>query len=94
MGRKIKASAGNSLSVREAVALNHAYATILKAALEQRLGQIGGTVAMLGSVVEIAADAGYQGTIDQAGDILRREGGFIVEPDPSGRLTVRRADSR
>lgn len=31
-----------------------------------------------------------RGTVDQAGDILLREGRFIVEPGPDGRLTVRR----
>ena len=47
---------------------------------------------MLDSVVEIATEAGYKGTSDQAARILKVEGGFIVEPGPSGRLTVRRPD--
>ena len=91
MGREINVSAENRLNLRDAIALDHAYATILKAAFEQRLGQVGGTVAMLDSVVEIAHDAGYKGTLDQAAMILRREGGFLVEPGPSGKLTIRRA---
>ena len=65
---------------------------MLKAAFEQRLSQVGGAAVMLDSVVEIAAEAGYQGTVDQAASILKVEGGFIVEPGPSGRLTVRRPD--
>ena len=44
---------------------------------------------MLDSVVEIAIEAGYKGTADQAASILKVEGGFIVEPDPNGRLSVR-----
>jgi hypothetical protein len=47
---------------------------------------------MLDGVVEIATEAGYQGTVDQAASILKVEGGFIVEPGPSGRLTIRRQD--
>jgi hypothetical protein len=46
---------------------------------------------MLDSVVEIAVAAGYLGTVDQAASILKVEGGFIVEPDPSGRLIVWRS---
>ena len=46
---------------------------------------------MLDSVVEIATDAGYQGTAgSRLASILKVEGGFIVEPSPSGRLMVRR----
>jgi hypothetical protein len=47
---------------------------------------------MLDSVVEIATEAGYKGTVDQAASILKVEGGFIFEPGPSGRLTIRRPD--
>ena len=47
---------------------------------------------MLDGVVEIATEAGYQGTVDQAASILKVEGGFIVEPGPSGRLIVLRPD--
>ena len=62
---------------------------MLNAAFEQRLGQVGGVAVMLDSVVEIAIEAGYKGTADQAASILKVEGGFIVEPDPNGRLSVR-----
>jgi len=47
----------------------------------------------LDAVVENAIEAGYRGTVERADSILRREGGFIVEPGPSGRLVMRRADS-
>ena len=90
MGREINVEAGNRLNLRDAVALSHSYFLMLKAAFEQRLSQVGGAAVMLDSVVEIAAEAGYQGTVDQAASILKVEGGFIVEPGPSGRLTVRR----
>ena len=92
MGREINLEAGNRLNLRDAVALSHSYFLMLKAAFEQRLNQVGGAAVMLDSVVEIAAEAGYQGTVDQAASILKVEGGFIVEPGPSGRLTVRRPD--
>jgi hypothetical protein len=64
----------------------------LNTAFAQRLGQVGGVAVMLDSVVEIAIGAGYKGTADQAASILKVEGGFIVEPGPSGRLTVRLPD--
>ena len=73
--------------------LSHSYFLMLKAAFEQRLGQVGGAAVMLDSVVEIATEGGYKSTLDQAASILKVEGGFIVEPGPSGRLTVRRPDS-
>ena len=92
MGREINLEAGNRLNLRDAVALSHSYFLLLKAAFEQRLGQVGGEAVMLDSVVEIATEAGYKGTADQAASILKVEGGFIVEPGPSGRLTVRRPD--
>jgi len=93
MGREINLEAGNRLNLRDAVALSHSYFLMLKAAFEQRLGQVGGMAVMLDSVVEIATEAGYKGTLDQAASILKVEGGLIVEPGPSGRLTVRRPDS-
>ena len=92
MGREMNLEAGNRLNLRDAVALSHSYFLILKAAFDQRLGQVGGVAVMLDSVVEIATEAGYKGTADQAASILKVEGGFIVEPSPSGRLTVRRPD--
>ena len=92
MGREINLEAGNRLNLRDAVALSHSYFLLLKAAFEQRLGQVGCAAVMLDSVVEIATEAGYKGTADQAARILKVEGGFIVEPGPSGRLTVRRPD--
>ena len=92
MGREINLEAANRLNLRDAVALSHSYFLMLKAAFEQRLGQVGGEAVMLDSVVEIATEAGYKGTLDQAASILKVEGGFIVEPGPSGRLTVRRSD--
>ena len=93
MGREINLDAGNRLNLRDAVALSHSYFLMLKAAFEQRLNQVGGAAVMLDSVVEIAADVGYKGTVDQAASILKLEGGFIIEPGPSERLTVRRLDS-
>ena len=78
------------LNLREALVLNHAYFQILKTAFEQRLEQVGGAAVMLDAVVEIALIAGYKGSMDMAASILKLEGGFIVEPMPSGRLTVRR----
>ena len=92
MGREINLEAGNRLNLRDAVALSHSYFLMSKAAFEQRLGQVGGVIVMLDSVVEIAIEHGYKGTVDQAASILKVEGGFIVEPGPSGRLTVRRPD--
>ena len=92
MGREINLEAGNRLNLRDAVALSHSYFLLLKAAFEQRLGQVSGEAVMLDSVVEIATEAGYKGTLDQAASILKVEGGFIVEPGPSGRLTLRRPD--
>ena len=92
MGREINLEAGNPPSLREAVARSHSYFLMLKAAFEQRLSQVGGMAVMFDSVVEIAAEAGYLGTVHQAASILKVEGGFIVEPSPSGRLTVRRAE--
>lgn len=91
-GRAINVEAGNRLDLRDAADANQIALAILKAACEQRLAQAGGQVATLDSLVEIATEAGYQGTVDQAASILNREGGFIVEPGPSGRLTVRRLD--
>jgi len=92
MGREINLEAANRLNLRDAVALSHSYFLMLKAAFEQRLGQVGGVIVMLDSVVEIATEAGYKGTLDQAASILKVEGGLIVEPSPSGRPTVRRPD--
>ena len=94
-GREINVEAGNRLDLQDAVALSHADYCILEAAFErcERLAQAGGSVALFDAVVEIAIEAGYRGTVEQAGSILRREGRFIVEPGPSGRLTVQRADS-
>ena len=92
MGREINLEAGTRLSLRDAVALSHSYFLILKAAFEQRLGQVGGEAVMLDSVVEIATEAGYKGTADQAARIMQQEGGFLVESCPGGRLSVRRPD--
>ncbi len=92
MGREINLEAGNRLNLREAVALSHSCFLLLKAAFEHRLNQVGGAAVMLDSMVEIAAEAGYQGTVDQAASVLKVEGGFVVELGPSGRLTVRRPD--
>lgn len=95
MGREINLDAGNRLNLRDAAALSNADYRILEAAFErcERLAQADGSAVLFDAVVETAAEAGYRGTLDQAGGILRREGRFIVEPGPSGRLTVRRADS-
>jgi hypothetical protein len=57
------------------------------------LAKVGGSTVALDAAAEIAAEAGYRGTVAQAGDILRREGSFVVQPGPSGRLVVRQADS-
>jgi hypothetical protein len=93
MGREINLiEAGNRLNLRDAVALSHSYFLMLKAAFEQRLSQVGGVAVMLDSVVEIAVEAGYKGTVDQAASILKVEGGFVVEAGPGGRLTIRRPD--
>ena len=93
MGREINLEAGSRLNLRDAVALSHSYFLLLKAAFEQRLGQVGGEAVMLDSVVETATVAGYQGTVDQAGSILKVEGGFVVEPGPNGRLTIRHSSA-
>ena len=93
MGRKINLEGGNRLNLRDAVALSHSYFIILKAAFEQRLNRVGSAAVMLDSVIEIAAGAGYKGTVDQAASILTVEGGFIVELGPTGRLIVHRPDS-
>ena len=90
MGREINLEAGNRLNLRDAVALSHSYFLMLKAAFEQRLGEVGGVAVMLDSMVEIATEAGYKGTLDQATSILKVEDGFVVEPSPSGRRTARR----
>ena len=89
MGREINLEAGNRLNLRDAVALSHSYFLMLKAAFEQHLGQVGGVAVMLDSVVEIATEHGYKGTVDQTARIMQQEGGFLVEPGPSGRLTIR-----
>jgi hypothetical protein len=89
MGHEINLEAGNRLNLRDAVALSHSYFLMLKAAFEQRSSQVGGAAVMLDSVVEIATEAGYQGTLDQAANILKVEGGLIVES-----LTARRPDAR
>ena len=91
-GREINVDAGSRLNLRAAVALSHSYFLMLKAAFEQRLSQVGGVAVMIDSVVEIATEAGYKGTLDQAASILKVEGGCLVEPSPSGRMTVRRPD--
>ena len=75
--------------VGRAGAGNHSYFLMLKAAFEQRLGQVGGEAVMLDSVVEIATETGYKGTADRAARIMQQEGGFIVES-----LTARRPDAR
>jgi hypothetical protein len=92
MGREINLDAGNRLNLRDAVALSHSYFLMLKAAFEQRSNEVGSAAVAIDSVVEIAAKAGYQGTVDQAASILKVESGFVVEQGPSGRLTVRRPD--
>jgi hypothetical protein len=92
MGREINASAENHLEPGDAVDANQTALAVLVAAFETRQAQVGGEAVMLDTVVEIARTHGYDGTVDQAGSILRREGGFLVERGPSGRLTVRRAD--
>lgn len=95
MGREINLDVGNRLNLQDAVALDEADYRILAAAFDrcERLAQAGGgATVMLHRMVEIAAEAGYRGTVDQAGDILFREGGFIIEPGLDGRLTVRRPD--
>ena len=91
-GREINLEAGDRLNLRDAADANRAAPAILTAAFESRLAQAGGETVMLDAVVEIARSHGYDGTVDQACSILRREGGFLVEAGPSGRLTVRRAD--
>lgn len=92
MGREINLEAGNRLNLRDALALSRSCFLMLKAAFEQRLSQVGDAAVMLDSVVEIAIEAGYRGTLEQAANILKLEGGFIVEPGPSGRLTIRQPD--
>jgi hypothetical protein len=92
MGREINLEAGNRLNLRDAVALSHSHFLMLKAAFEQRLGQVGGMAVMLDSMVEIATEASYKGTADQAASILNVEVGFIVAPDLNGRLSVRLPD--
>ncbi len=93
MRREINAEAGNRLSLQDAVALSDADYRILEAAFEQceRLAQASGKAVPFDAVVQIAAEASFRGTAEQAADILRREGGFNIEPGPSGRLTVRRS---
>lgn len=90
-GREINVEAGNRLDLRDAADANQSALAILKAAFEQRLAQVSRQAVTLDSVVEIATAAGYKGTVDQAGSILKVEGGFIVEPGPNGRLIVRRS---
>jgi len=71
---------------------NQTALAVLVAAFETRQTQLGGAAVMLDAVLEIARLHGYDGSVDRAGSILHREGGFLVERGPSGRLTVRRAD--
>jgi hypothetical protein len=92
MGREINVGAEDRLEFRDTGDANQTALAILKTAFEQLLTQTGGQAAMLDSEVEIATEAGYKGTVDQAGSILKVEGGLIVEPSPSGGLTVRRPD--
>lgn len=92
-GREINVDAGSRLDLQDAADASQRASATLTAAFERRSAQVGGQAVTLDSMVEIAAEAGYRGTVDQAGDILRREGGFIVGPGPDGRLVVRRADS-
>ena len=93
MGREINVEAGNRLSITDAAEMiASGHRVILIDAFERRRQQVGGEAVMFDAVVEIAIEAGYRGTVEQAGSILRREGRFIVEPGPSGRLIVRRAD--
>lgn len=92
-GREINVDAGSRLDLQDAADASQSALAILMAAFERRSALVGGQAVTLDSMVEIAADAGYRGTVDQAGDILRREGRFIVDPGPDGRLVVRRADS-
>ena len=73
---------GNRLNLRcrspEPFALSH-----MNAAFEQRLSQVGGVAVMLDSGVEIAAEAGYKGAIDQAASVhVKVEGGFVVRARP------------
>jgi hypothetical protein len=91
MGRQISAEAGNRLDLHDS-AVHDASLLILLGAFEQCRAEVGGEAVMLGRLVEIAAEAGYQGTVEQAASILKVEGGFIVEPGPSGRMIVRRPD--
>jgi len=92
-GREINVDAGSRLDLQDAADANQSALAVLMAVFERRSALAGGQAVTLDSMVEIAAEAGYRGTMDQAGDILRREGGFIVDPGPDGRLVVRRADS-
>lgn len=92
MGREINVEAGNRLSTLDAAAMIvDGYRAILIDAFERRQQRAGGEAVMLDSVMEIATGVGYRGTVEQAGSILRQIGGFIIEPGPSRRLTVRRA---
>lgn len=92
-GREINVEAASRLDLYDAADANQSALAILTAAFDWQSALVGGQAVTLDSIVEIAAVAGYRGTVDQAGDILRREGGFIVDPGPDGRLVVRRADS-
>lgn len=94
MRREINRKAGNRLNL-DTVALSCADHRVLDAAFErcERLAQAGGSAVAFDTAVEIAAEAGYRGVADREGDILRREGGYIVDPGLSRRLTMRRADS-
>jgi hypothetical protein len=94
MGREINVEAGSRLSTLEVAAMiGNGYRAIPIDAFERPRQQIGGEAVLLDAVAEIAIEAGYRGTVERADSILRREGGFIVEPGPSGRLVVRRADA-
>jgi hypothetical protein len=91
MGREINVGAEDRLELRDAADVNQTALAILQAAFEERQGQEDGEAVMLDAVVEIAAEVGYSGSVDQAGNILKVGGRFVVKPSPSGRLTVRRA---
>lgn len=89
MGREINVETGNRLSTLEAaVVIVDGHRAILIDAFERRQQQVGGEAVMLDAVVEIVIEAGYRGTVERAGSILRREGGFIVEPGLNERMFV------
>jgi len=93
MARQINVNAEDRLDLQDAAsrAPDACALALLEAAYNERLAQIGGQAVILKSVVEIAAQHGFTGTVDEAAGILRAAG-YRVKTGHDGRLVTWKVD--